>query len=101
MSHTRVELGFSVYDSKKEEYGEDFKLSFNLHEESLGTIFEKMEVMLIAMGFVLDGKELRLEDKEDIDYQAGTLLVEDFGHTVPHFGDTMATTFTTIPGGKS
>lgn len=91
MSHTRVELCFSVYDSRKEEYGEDFKLSFNLHDESLGTIFEKFEVMLTAMGFVLDGKELRLEDKEETDYQAGTLLVEDFG----------STTFTTIPGGKS
>ena len=90
MSHTRVELGFSVYDSKKEMYGEDFKLSFSLQEESLGTIFEKFEVMLVAMGFVLDGKELRLEDKEETDYQAGTLLVEDFGHG-----------FTTIPGGKS
>lgn len=92
MSHTRVELGFSVYDPKKEMYGEDFKLSFSLQDESLGTIFEKFEVMLVAMGFVLDGKELRLEDKEDTDYQvpAGTLLVEDFGHG-----------FTTIPGGKS
>lgn len=91
MSHTRVELGFSVFNSKREEYEEDFKLSFNLEDESLVTIFEKFEVMLAAMGFVMDGKELRLEDKEDTEYQAGTLLVEDFG----------STTFTTIPGGKS
>ena len=89
MSYTQVELRFSVYDSKKEEVQEDFNLLFNLHDESLGTIFEKFEVMLTAMGFVLDGKELRLEDKEETDYQAGTLLVEDFG------------SFTTIPGGKS
>lgn len=98
MSHTRVELGFSFYDSKKEEYAEDFKLSFNLAEESLGAIFEKMEIMLTAMGFVLDGKELQLVDKEPTGFQAGTFLVEDFGSTTISFGDTMATT---VHGGKS
>ena len=91
MSTTRVQLSFSTYDtnSTKLSSSEDFNLSFTVQDESLGTIFEKFEVMLTAMGFVLDGKELRLEDKEETDYQAGTLLVEDFG------------SFTTIPGGKS
>lgn len=92
MSTTRVQLSFSTYDTNSTmlSSSEDFNLSFTVQDESLGTIFEKFEVMLIAMGFVLDGKELRLEDKEETDYQAGTLLVEDFGHS-----------FTTIPGGKS
>ena len=54
---TRVQLSFDRDD-------ENFILGFDLKEESLGEIFDKLEIMLTALGFVLDGKMLNLVDKE-------------------------------------
>ena len=105
MSHTRVELGFSVYDSKKEMYGEDFKLSFNLQDESLGTIFDKFEVMLKALGFVTDGSELRLVNIDSTERKEWetTFLAE--AHSSDAFdelnGGELNGGFTVFDGGKS
>lgn len=65
MKQTQIELGFSIYDSHNGAQEETFNLSFKIDDESLGTIFDKFEIMLSALGFVLDGKELRLVNRED------------------------------------
>jgi hypothetical protein len=75
-------------------------LGFDLKEESLGEIFDKLEIMLAALGFVLDGKMLNLVDKEDSSADnANTveLLADAYGYG--NF-DNMSTTFTVNPGGK-
>jgi hypothetical protein len=56
---TRFSLRFTRDD-------ENFILGFDLKDESLGEIFDKLEIMLAALGFVLDGKTLNLVDKEDV-----------------------------------
>lgn len=106
MSTTRVQLGFSVYDSNSNKLGslEDFNLSFTMQEETLGTIFDKFEVMLKAMGFVLDGMELRLVDRDkDDDRHELAFLAERssdiFDDLTGH--EKEPGTFTVFDGGKS
>jgi hypothetical protein len=72
---------------------EDFTLNFDLKDESLGEIFDKLEIMLVALGFVLDGKMLNLVDKDDdsVDNSSGLGFLAE---------DSMTTTFTIHPGGK-
>lgn len=89
MSYTQVELRFSVYDSKQEEVKEDFNLLFNLQDETLGVIFDKFEVMLTAMGFVLDGKKLCLVDQDEQSEWEDKFLSEN-----------QLTPFSVIPGDK-
>jgi hypothetical protein len=86
MMSTRVQLSY-------ERPGENFTLGFDLKEESLGEIFDKLEIMLVALGFVLDGKMLNLVDKEDasVDNSSGLGFLAE---------DSMTTTFTIHPGGK-
>jgi hypothetical protein len=86
MMSTLVQLSFYRND-------ENFQLSFDLKEESLGEIFDKLEIMLAALGFVLDGKMLNLVDKEDVsvDNSSGLGFLAE---------DSMTTTFTIHPGGK-
>jgi len=83
---TRVQLSY-------ERPGENFIMEFDLKEESLGEIFDKLEIMLTALGFVLDGKMLNLVDKEDVsvDNSSGLGFLAE---------DSMTTTFTIHPGGK-
>ena len=83
---TRVQLSY-------ERPGENFIMEFDLKEESLGEIFDKLEIMLVALGFVLEGKMLSLVDKEDssADNASGLGFLAE---------DSMATTFTIHPGGK-
>ena len=90
---TRVQLSY-------ERPGDNFIMEFDLKEESLGEIFDKLEIMLAALGFVLDGKMLNLVDKEDSSADnANTveLLADAYGYG--NF-DNMSTTFTIHPGGK-
>ena len=72
---------------------ENFQLNFDLKEEFLGEVFDKLEIMLAALGFVLDGKMLNLVDKDDdsVDNSSGLGFLAE---------DSMATTFTIHPGGK-
>jgi hypothetical protein len=72
---------------------ENFQLNFDLKEEFLGEIFDKLEIMLAALGFVLDGKMLNLIDKDDdsVDNSSGLEFLAE---------DSMTTTFTIHPGGK-
>ena len=72
---------------------EDFTLNFDLKDESLGEIFDKLEIMLVALGFVLDGKMLNLVDKDDdsVDNSSGLGFLAE---------ESMTTTFTIHPGGK-
>jgi len=83
---TRVQLSY-------ERPGENFIMEFDLKEESLGEIFDKLEIMLAALGFVLDGKMLNLVDKGDasVDNSSGLGFLAE---------DSMTTTFTIHPGGK-
>jgi hypothetical protein len=81
---------------------ENFQLSFDLKEESLGEIFDKLEIMLAALGFVLDGKMLNLIDKETASNTKPDFLSEDFNYdyvlTTSETGDKVP--FTVHPGGK-
>lgn len=83
---TRVQLSFDRPD-------ENFTLGFDLKEESLGEIFDKLEIMLVALGFVLEGKMLSLVDMDDVsvDNSSGPKFLAE---------DSMTTTFTIHPGGK-
>ena len=83
---TRVQLSFDRPD-------ENFTPGFDLKEEFLGEIFDKLEIMLAALGFVLDGKMLNLVDKDDdsVDNSSGPGFLAE---------DSMTTTFTIHPGGK-
>ena len=105
MPHTRVQLGFSVYDSNSSKLGslEDFNLSFTMQEETLGTIFDKFEVMLKAMGFVLDGMELRLVDRDDDGGVKPAFLSENYSSDVfdELNGGELTGGFTVFDGGKS
>jgi hypothetical protein len=86
MMSTRVQLSFDRPD-------ENFTLGFDLKEESLGEIFDKLEIMLVALGFVLEGKMLSLVDMDDVsvDNSSGPGFLAE---------DSMTTTFTIHPGGK-
>lgn len=104
MPHTRVQLGFSVYDSNANKLGslEDFNLSFTMQEETLGTIFDKFEVMLKAMGFVLDGMELRLVDRDDDKRDEPAFLAERSSDIFDELnGGELNGGFTVFDGGKS
>lgn len=105
MPHTRVQLGFSVYDPNANKLGslEDFNLSFTMQEETLGTIFDKFEVMLKAMGFVLDGMELRLVDRDkDDDRHELAFLAERSSDIFDELnGGELNGGFTVFDGGKS
>ena len=90
---TRVQLSFDRDD-------ENFTLGFNLKDESLGEVFDKLEIMLTALGFVLDGKMLNLVDKEDNPTDnASTVEFLADAYSYNNF-DNMSTTFTVHPGGK-
>jgi len=86
MMSTRIGLQFTRDN-------EDFTLNFDLKDESLGEIFDKLEIMLVALGFVLDGKMLNLVDKDDdsVDNSSGLGFLAE---------ESMTTTFTIHPGGK-
>ena len=95
---TRVGLQFTRDD-------EDFTLNFDLKEESLGEIFDKLEIMLTALGFVLDGKMLNLVDKEDEACESDPrldFLAEDLrrAFTGPVQDQHVSGQFTVHPGGK-
>jgi hypothetical protein len=60
--------------------GENFILEFDLKDESLGEIFDKLEIMLTALGFVLDGKMLNLVDKETASDAKLDFLSEDYNY---------------------
>ena len=102
---TRVRLSFSVFDHKDNKLGslEDFELSFTLQDETLGTIFDKFEVMLKAMGFVTDGSELRLVDIDSVDRKGSTFLSENYSSDVfdELNGGELTGGFTVFDGGKS
>lgn len=90
---TRIELSFDRDD-------ENFTLGFNLNDESLGEVFDKLEIMLVALGFVLDGKMLNLVDKENSSINNASaleFLADSYNYN--NF-DNMSTTFTVHPGGK-
>ncbi len=70
---TRIKLSFNRDD-------ENFMLGFDLKEESLGEIFDKLEIMLTALGFVLDGKILNLIDKETASDAKLDFLSEDYNY---------------------
>ena len=93
---TRVQLSY-------ERPGENFIMEFDLKEESLGEIFDKLEIMLTALGFVLDGKMLNLVDKDsdnpsEIPEWESKFLTEIGGLTSRELGDKVP--FTIHPGGK-
>ena len=95
---TRVQLLFDRPD-------ENFILGFDLKEESLGEIFDKLEIMLTALGFVLDGKMLNLVDKEDEACESNSglgFLAEDLrrAFTGPVQDQHLSGQFTVHPGGK-
>jgi hypothetical protein len=82
---------------------ENFQLSFDLKEESLGEIFDKLEIMLAALGFVLDGKILSLVDRDsdgasEIPEWESKFLAEIGGLTSRELGDKVP--FTIHTGGK-
>jgi hypothetical protein len=84
---------------------ENFQLNFDLKEEFLGEIFDKLEIMLAALGFVLDGKMLNLVDKEDETCESNSglgFLAEDLrsAFTGPVQDQHVSGQFTVHPGGK-
>lgn len=87
MNTTRVDLSFTRYDNDEGPYEERFELNFNLKDETLGVVFDKLEVFLNALGFVIEGKELRLVDREEDtkDTISGTFLTEDYWDSQSQF----------------
>jgi hypothetical protein len=75
-------------------------LGFDLKEESLGEIFDKLEIMLTALGFVLDGKMLNLVDKDSPERSnwESKFLAETNTLTTCDADDRI--TLTVHPGGK-
>lgn len=99
MDYTRVELGFTRYGYSSE-IVEDFKLDFRLKDESLGEVFDKVELLLKGLGFVTEGKELRLVDLEPESNKS--LLTESDESIYTMFDDssTGSSPFTVFTGGK-
>ena len=92
---TRVQLSFDRDD-------ENFILGFDLKEESLGEIFDKLEIMLTALGFVLDGKMLNLVDKETASDVKLDFLSEDcsYDYVLTNKDISDKVPFTVHTGGK-
>ena len=94
---TRVQLSY-------ERPGENFIMEFDLKEESLGEIFDKLEIMLAALGFVLDGKTLSLVDKKTETASDVKLdfLSEDYNYDYVSINKDISdrVPFTIHPGGK-
>jgi len=62
MNDTQVRFSFKRGDIDDHE---SFKHNFNISEDNfpLSTLMEKFELLLNALGFVIDGKQLQLVDR--------------------------------------
>lgn len=62
--NTRVNLSFSRTTGGDFDYDdESFNLSFTLRDDSMGELLERVETMMVAMGFVLGNGHLELVDE--------------------------------------